>query len=100
MQAQSHFHASKIYKEMYPQTVLGKRGAYQGKEEGSAVRYSTFAAQTTGLKDQTVRDLVRIGRYIDDEFLATIVGTEMGNLWILLNICSLLDQVRKDETLK
>ncbi len=95
--AMVHFHAHAIHNEMYPDSKRGGRGNRNPMEQDSAICYTRYASLTTGLPEQYLRDLVRIGRCVPEDFLLTIMGTEMDNFMYLLNIASVTEDFKNDK---
>lgn len=94
--AMTHYHAWCIHRDIFPETKRGARGRAHPMTEGSPLSYVEYAAETTKLPAPYIRDLVRIGKLIPEEFLVSIIGTERDNFMLLLNIAVLVEEFKRD----
>ena len=95
--AMTHFRGWTIHREMYPETKQGGRGNGLPMRRQSPICYTKYAAASCNLPQQYVRDLVRIGRYVPEDFLLSVVGTELDQFMFLLNIATLTEEFKNEK---
>ena len=95
--AMTHYRGWQIHCEMYPESKRGGRGNGLPMRRQSPICYTKYAAATCNLPQQYVRDLVRIDRYVPEDFLVSIIGTELDQFMYLLNVAKLTEEHRNEK---
>ncbi len=95
--AMAHHRAYEIHASMFPDTRNGGHGSDRPNTPGSSLCYADYAAASTNQPAQYIRDLVRIGRLIPEDFLVSIIGTELDQFMYLLNVAKLTEEHRNEK---
>ncbi len=95
--AMAHFRAWEIHQQMFPDTKHGAHGNGVPMTPGSALCYVDYASESTRLPKQYIRDLCRIGRLVPEDFLVSIIGTNMDNFMYLLNVATLTEEFQREK---